>query len=224
MNNPTSNRFAVRASASAALLALVMMLQGCNVFNWFAYAIGETEDEKVEVKAEYTGLNQKLVAVIVAADEYTLRDHPGANAIVCRAVSKQLAADIPGIRVIAPPEIIKYQQENPYWNTLKYSEIVAKFKVDRVVWVDLIDFTTHEPGNHDLWRGIVAAKVGVVERDSSKPDNFSYSNNVRAVFPKDSMVGVLNSDDATIQQGMMEAFAKNVSGLFCDHEETISRK
>ena len=200
-------------------LICAAMLGGCGVIPWMASGVGGGE-KTYSVEAQYRGLDNRSVAVMVSADEVTLFQQPNAPKTVARAITSLLAQHIPGIELTNPAQIAKYQVNNPYWTTLPYSQLIEKMGVDRLVLVDLVDYRTHEPGNAHVWRGVVTGNVLVIEADSPDPDNPAFFSTVRAEFPEDTTVGVVNADAQTIQLGMVSLFARRAGGLFYDHEVT----
>jgi hypothetical protein len=207
----------------ALLLAACAALTGCNMLGWVSNVVGGEQTQKTHVTAEYRGLEGKRVAVIVAADEYRLFEYPNCQLGVSRAVSRQLAADIKGIELTDPAKIAAFQSDNAAWITMPNRELLRALDVDRLVYIELKDYTTHEPGNRHVWRGVISGRVSVAEADAAEPNNFAYANEVYAAFPPDEPVGVLGTDDATIQAGMLGQFATRVSGLFHDYNAVVKK-
>jgi hypothetical protein len=198
----------------ALLVFLVATLPACDLFlqpGW------KTEP----VSAEYAGLVDQTVAVLVSADEQTLFAHPEAPAKVSRAVTARLKDHVTGVQVRDPVVISQYQKQNPYWATKPLGELMRDLQVQRVVFVDVGRYSLHEPGNAHVWRGEVQANVSVGEAEAPDPDNFVYSGNIRAVHPTDRPIGVLNSDDETMEAGVLEQFALRVSRLFYNHRVVV---
>ncbi|MCX5660911.1 MAG: hypothetical protein NTW19_14495 [Planctomycetota bacterium] len=219
---PNKLAHARRAAAAALLLAASMGMGGCGVAAFGSYLInGPDRDQPTEIKGEYFGLNNKNTAVIVAADEYTYYEYPGAPLAVSRAVSQKLQAAVTGIKLTEPQKVVAFQKDNPYWNTLSYSELIKRLKVDRLVYIDLSEYGLHEPGNANVWRGVVIANIGIVEADGKNPDDFSYSTTVKSQYPPDRPIGLLESDDKTVQNGLLSQFSTHVSGLFNEKGSSV---
>jgi len=88
---------------------------------------------------------------------------------------------------------------------------------------DLEYFETKIPEYNDLlsYNHIFVkrtANVGVIDAHAQDPDNFVFYNTVQIRFPEDSTVGLVDSDDESIQMGMLILFARNAGGLFYDHQ------
>lgn len=212
------------ALAGLILLSAMMALTGCQAAGVVAHGIAGG-DREVQVNAQYKALQGKSVAVLVAADEAMLYRYPHLPKAVSQAVSAQIAASVPGVTMTTPKQITDFQAKNPYWTTLGHARLIQRLGVQRLVYIDVSDFSTHEPGNTYSWQGMIVANVGVVEAESSAPENLSFNTVVRADYPeKSSSMGVLDSNDATIQMGTLQVFARKTAWLFCQHTEIESGK
>lgn len=213
------------ATLGLALALPLLPLSGCGAAGFGAYLFGGADKDKpLAVKGEYFGLAEKSVAVIVAADEFTYYEYPGAPLAVSRSVSQKLKAVVPGVKLSDPQKIVEFQRDNPYWNTLPYSELIKRLKVDRLVYVDLSEFGLHEPGNAHIWRGVIIANISVAEADGKNPDDFAYTTIVKSEFPPNKPIGLLESDDKTVQAGLLALFSTHVGGLFTEKGASVPQK
>jgi len=210
-------RFVRRLAGLLALAVTAALLPGCAVLGFGAQVFKDETPDRVE--AQYTDLADQDVAVMVAASETTLYQHPQAREAITKAMSRRIAENIENVSLMAPDEILDYQVENPYWHTLPYSEVLEKLEVDRLVLVDLVDYQTHEPGNAHVLRGLISANVGVLEADAMDADTFAFRQNVRAKYPRDAKVGLINSDEQTVELATVKHFTHKAAGLFYDHTE-----
>ncbi len=171
-----------------------------------------------DVKAQYLGLENKSVAVIVAADEFTLYRYPRARYFTSAAVSSAIQAAVPGVSLVDPRQITAFQEQQPYWTTMPYSQLANALGVERLIVIDLADYSTHEPGNMHIWRGVMSGNVAVIEADAADPDDITVSFDIAVQFPETGAVGLLDESDETMQLGMLKLFARNTARLFHDHE------
>lgn len=202
----------------AVVLVAVASATGCNLIGFAAHVIAGDHPGKTKVSAAYRGLANHTAAVLVSTDDYTFFEHPGATAAVCREVSAQLVAQIPGVQVIDPVQIQQFHQENPYWNTLPHGDLIKRLGVDRLIYIDVVQFATREPGNAYLWQGVMTANLGVAEAESPNANDFAFATAIQARYPETGSVGVLNADHDTIQLGLLRVFSGQVMNLFRDHE------
>lgn len=201
---------------------LLLLSGGCAGIAAATYAVaGPTKT--VVVPAQYTGLDGRTVAVMVAGDEYLLYRFPEAQIRLSSNISARIAENVDGARVVNPMTMVKFQKDNPAWMTLPYGELISKVQVERLVIIDLSEYRLHDPGDKSTWRAVVSANVGVVEAEDIDPDNFSFFTNVRATFPEDGGIGVLNSDAETVELAVTTMFAQDVAELFYQHEKEVKR-
>lgn len=218
------DRLTCRRALILLLLGLLGWMPGCQAAGVVANAIGGG-DREVQVNAQYAGLAGKSVAVLVAADESMLYRYPHLPRAASQAISAQIAASLPDVTIVTPKQIAEFQARNPYWTTLGYARLIQRLGVQRLVYVDVSEFSTHEPGNTYSWQGLIVANVGIVEAESATPQNLSFQTIVRADYPeKASSVGVLDSNEATIQMGLLQVFARKTAWLFYQHIEIESGK
>ncbi len=203
---------------SLALLAL-LSLSGCQVLGWAAHGVAGAE-KKVWHDAQYEGLAHQSVAVLTSADEFVLHRNPSVTLDVSRAVAADLAERVPGVRLADPQQVHEFTQKNPYWNTLPYGELLKKLSVQRIVHMDLVQYTLHEPGNQHVWRGVAVSNVNVAAADAPDPNNLLYTNTLKVVFPPDRAVGVLDADDRTIHLGLLVLLGDETAKLFYRHQKT----
>ena len=202
------------------LLWLTMHLSGCNLVAWGAQAFRD-EDKPVPVSAEYLDMADKRIAVLVSADDQTLFRFPRSMYRVCEAVSRGIATNVEDATVTLPKEIDEFQRRNPYWITTRPSRLINQLGVDRLVIIDLSEYRTNEPGNANVWKGVVAGSVSVYEAESENPDNRTFERHVEAQYPSGSRFGEIK-DHATedaIETATLQLFALRAGGLFYDHEE-----
>jgi len=198
------------------LLTPMLMLGGCEFGAFVA-----PREQTFDVKAQYRGLENQSVAVLVAADEYTLFRFPKAPEYTTKAVSGAIQGTVPGARLTDPKRITEFQKENPWWATLQYSKIAEELGVDRLVIIDLAEYRTREPGNAYIWRGVMSGNIAVIESDSPDPDEIVFTADIAVQFPEEGAVGVLDESDETMQLGMLKLFSRDVSRLFHDHQVRI---
>lgn len=177
-------------------------------------------NKKLEVLAEYEGLANRTVAVVVHADASTLYEYPQVVVNVAANVGFRIQREVEGVSVLAPATVIQWQYATPAWSTLPYGDIADELGVDRVVFIDIYEFRLNPPGNQYMWEGVAAGTVGVIERESADRDMFAASFDVRTQFPLASEP--IPREAATAQamlQGVMTKFVQKSAWLFYTHLE-----
>ncbi len=201
------------------LVATLTALGGCELIGFAAHVVAGGEDgNKVIVDAEYRGLAQKSVAVMVSADEYTLFEYPTAPADVRRQVCSTLTTRLPDVKVVDPQQIEDFQTQNPFWTARGYGDLLERLGVDRLLHIGLVRYALHERGNTYQWRGVITANIGVAEADGTEPNDFAYATTLQAEFPPGGSIGLLDADHRTTQFGLLRLFAHQLANRFQDHE------
>ncbi len=199
------------------LLVLGIALIGCT--NVLRQLPGQPD--YYDLKAKYTDLANRRVAVVVSVSDYTDFNYPDARPFITREISRRIVAGVPGATVSDPQAILDWQKDNPYWATRTPSAIIEQLKVDRLVLVEIGQFRTHEPGDKYVMRGMITATVNIIEAEAADPDNFAASYNRTVMFPrnKDTDIGVAGPtvSEEAIAMKTMVWFCEETAGLFYDH-------
>lgn len=210
------------ALAAGALMGVCVvvfgLLGGCQSAAFVAYAVAG-DNPKVKVEAEYEGLEGQRVAVLVNADPALLYRQPNAQLEVSTAVSRAIAANVEGVTVIDPADLVAFQQRNIYWSTATYGRLAKRLNVSRIVMIELREYRLHDPGNTVMYRGVASARVEVAEADGETPDTPVYATEVAVAYPPERAEGVPNANPTTIKKGMLDLFTLAAAGKFYDHKE-----
>jgi hypothetical protein len=97
--------------------------------------------------------------------------------------------------------------------------VVESLGVDRVIFVDIIEFRLNPPGNRWIWDGMASANIGIIERDSLDPDAFAEEYSVSVKFPDVKDLSRESAAEEQVQLGLIAKFTQTVNKLFYDHIE-----
>lgn len=181
----------------------------------------EEYQKRIEVLADYDGLDDQTVAVVVVTDMATLYEYPDLALKISSGVSGRLAENVPGLhsKVLDPRYILQWQYRTPQWDALPYGEIAVQLNVDRVVFIDIYEYRLNPPGNYWQWEGVCGANIGIIEQDSIDPDMFATTYNIAVEFPGITGLGRESASAQQIETGLLADFIKKTSWLFYDHIE-----
>ncbi len=201
-------------------IALISMVAGCQIFG-AAGVVGQNieREKKVEVLAQYDGLRESTVAVLVDTDMMVMYEYPSVVANLCVNLSRRIGQNVEGVGVLSPSFVLEWQYQTPSWQSLPYGVMCEELGVDRVVWVDLFEFRLNPPGNRWQWEGAASANIGIVEIDGFDPDAFADSFDVTATFPDIAELGRESATASQIQTGLLTKFVQEAGWLFYDHIE-----
>jgi hypothetical protein len=196
------------------LLVAVLLLQtSCN-------GARTMMEEVIDVEAQYTDLTNRSVAVVVSMSDYAQFNHPEAKQAITDEMVRRIKANVPGVTVTSPSEVLQWQQDNPYWATRPPSMLINQLKVERLILVEIGEYRTHEPGDKHVLRGVISASINIVEAEADDPDNFgaSFSKNTMYPEPNESKIGRVGDDEAVIEVRTQIRFCESAAGLFYDHQ------
>ncbi len=192
------------------LLTITMVVSGCKSFD------RPKGPQRVNPKAEYPGLVDQRVAILVTADDPVLFRHPGAPEQVARAVGARLALTVPGIVLLSPTQLADFQKRNPYWTTLLPDDLTQRLNVQRLIMIDLSHFSTNEPGDAHLWQGLITAEVSVFENPAKIANTPAHRSTITAAYPDRPSIGLVNADEQTVTLATLNYFARSVAWLYYD--------
>ncbi len=193
---------------------------GCNVIGFIGAGKQAMEDQMlIEKPAEYS-LEGFTVAVVIDTDLAVHYEHPGISTVIATAVAGRIAMHVPNVKVIRPDAVARWQFETPQWSAMPSSEIAKSLSAQRVIYIDLQQYSLTPPGNQWLWEGRCSAMVGIIESDSFEQDGFADTYEILAGFPR--RPAVLTREEASegaIEKGLLNEFIKQTAWLFYFHEE-----
>lgn len=175
-----------------------------------------------EIPAEYTGLSGKSFAVVVSGSRVMEGEHPGLTARLIQRINDRLILNANPSYAIPSGDLLTVLFNTPQWPAMTRGEIAEMLGVQRLVVVEVIEYTLHEPGNRYIWDGVGSVLVSVYESDSGLPDDPTYEKAIRVTFP-DSR-GFMRTDlpESAVTTELSNRLVNRVSWLFYDHEEPNS--
>lgn len=212
---------ALRAAMRLTLAGTMLGAAGCTSLGMLVGGMAESARRTgtSDIQAEYTGLQGKSFAVVVAADRATQADFPDVVARVTLEVSKRLAASAGASGYVPGERVLQWQYNNPRWATMPMSELAGHLGVQRLVYIDLIEYRLNDPGNAYLWDGLATANVGVVEADTPLADDFAMQKQVSVRFPDNEGSGPADIPFAAVNTELSRRLTERAAWLFFDHEE-----
>jgi len=202
------------------LLAAAMTLGGCKPMGFLLYALwpgARTE----KVKAEYTGLADQTVAVVIYCNQDVLYEYPGVRLSIAATIGEKMrkAKGLESVRLVDPRRIVKYQDENIYWDEMDKTALGKTFGAGRVLFLCLVQYSTREPGSLNLYRGRIKAQASVY--DVSLPERQAKVWNwdsIRVTYPEHDPTGLLRDPEISIRYRTESIFADMLTKKFHDHE------
>lgn len=212
---PSYRRRALQICGLILLAAGLVAATGCQLIAapFLMWGPEATKD----VPAEYPHLHDKEVCLVVWCDPDTLFEYPNVRFEVSEYVAYAMkAAGIKGLSFVSNRQVTDLQAREPKWEKEPPGRLGAKFHADRVLTIELTQYTMREPDNPHLYRGHISANLRVY--DCNSPDaRWQWQGSTEIAYPPDS-VGQWGSDERTIRRAAMELFASEVAGKFYDRK------
>lgn len=172
-----------------------------------------------DVKARYTKLEGKSFAVIVAADRSIQGDQPNIVPMITREVTRRIIDNCGAGGVVPAEDVLRFQYQRPGWVAMSPLELAKEFEVDRLIFIDLQDYSLSDPGNPYIWNGSASGTLNVLESDSKTPADFAFRETIRVKYPDSEGLSPLQLPKATVELELARRFVARASWMFFDHEE-----
>jgi len=202
-----------------SLFLLPFLLGGCNWWEFPAYVLFGKTHEKV--KAEYKHLEGKRVAIIIAGLPAIDFEDPYARMDLGLASAELIRQEVKKVQFVEQEKIERFQQENLDWISMPMSEIGNKFGADRILYIELMQFTTVEPESINLVRGRVWSQVSIYEVDSPQPNVPVCETEIQIVYPEQGPLPMSDTALLETRQGIIVLYAQELSRKFHDHKRKI---
>ena len=166
------------------------------------------------VLAEYRGLENRKVAVLIRQAEPTLRPMLGYE--LSASLSLRLQDRIPGISVINPDRVRAYQKQNPKWSDQPYAHIARALEADRLLVVLIEDYRLQDD-QHLRWQSRIEAQIEVVEADAKNPEKLAAQFDIQTQYPQKPHELSAIRNERTLRLASGQEFSIAVTNKFYDH-------
>lgn len=196
---------------------LLAAVSGCNLIAapFLMWAPEPTKD----VPAEFPYLPGRKVCIAVWADSGTLCEHPFVQLELAEHIATAMKPNVEGVSFTPCRQVVDEQTRDAEWDRKDPAVLGARFGADRLLMVELTQYTTREPESPHLYRGRIAANLKVYNTEylNSAP---VFKTSVETAYPPDS-IGQWGTSDKSIRKATMEAFATDVAGKFYDRRVKV---
>jgi hypothetical protein len=204
---------ALRRGVLLALLALCpVALTGC----WLFAAEGRMAGTKVE--AEYKGLANSSVAIVIYADQATTDEFTENRKEIATFVATQIREHIPTAQVLNPQEVINWQDDTINWYGLPEKDIAKHFKVDRVLYIELLTYSARMGGGYGDLQGHIRANCRIFEA-GTPGSAAAWTGLIDEKWPKDAPLDATATDERAVRARTLQVFAESLINYLYDHKE-----
>ena len=195
-----------------ACLALPLVLCGCSFFG-----MGTPKQQNLTTRtlgAPYLDLANKSVAIIVYTPQATLNQYTATREEVSAFVATQMRGHMPGARVLDPDDMITWQTSTLNWANLSARDVGRHFNVDRVLTIEVLDYSTKRPLGVSNFQGRLRAQCHVYDTsaDAAGPDARGHmtpvwTGLVDAAWPSGKPLDPTQTNEAAVRLRTLDTFA-----------------
>jgi hypothetical protein len=170
------------------------------------------------IEAEYHGLADKSVAIVIYADQATTNEFPAAREEISSFLAGEMRDHIPTARLLDYHEVTNWQDDTINWFGLTEKQMGQHFGVDRVIYIEMLDYAViQEKGVGDL-QGHIRANCKVFEVDSPTAAP-AWSEVIDVSYPEDRPIDASQTTPDAVRSHTLQKFTETLVERFYDHHE-----
>jgi len=176
----------------------------------------------------YEGLKGQSCAVMVWADWRTRTEYNQVQLDLGKVLTRKIDENMkpkkegkksegPPVTFTNPASVVRYQREHPEVMSMPIAEVAPRLQAQRVVYVELEEFSAHSPEAVMVLKGNAKATLRVVEVNGAEAKVVFEEPGIAAHFPPDRPEGVVESEKVnvrTIYEGTIELLAEKLAARF----------
>jgi len=174
-------------------------------------------------------LADKSVAIIVYAPQATLNEYSATREEISAFVSTQMRGHMPTTRILDPQDMIDWQNSKLNWANLSPREVGRHFNVDRVMAIEILDYSTKRSLGVSNYQGRLRAQCRIYDttETAAGPDEAGHmmpvwSGVVDAAWPSGKPLDPTQTNEAAVRLRTLDAFADLLVQYFYQRAEPDS--
>lgn len=209
------------------LVAVFSTAGGCKQLGALIY-MGMPKQTK-DISAEFTGLENHTVAVVIYCDESTQYENHEVRMTLGTIIAHQLRKNVKKIKVINPGIVSRFQDENLHWGSLPKWQMAEKLGADYVLFISLMQYSMRVPGQVSAFQGrIIAEPKLYLGSDHDDEPVWESDEVIEVTYPKIRAVYEARHE-AKIRYTTEVIFADKLTKCFYDYtveikEDTVDEK
>ena len=203
----------------ALVLAVPLILGGCGFLG-----IGSVTAPVLVTRTsgvEYAGLADKSVAIVVYAPSAVINEYTGAREEISTFVATEMRGHMPTTRLLDPRDVIDWQDSTMNWGNLSARDIGRHFGVDRVLTIEVLDYSTKRPAGVSNYQGRLRAQCRVYDTADASPGPDAsghlaavWTGLVDAAWPSGKALDPTQTNEAAVRLRALDEFANLLVGYF----------
>ncbi len=169
---------------SLMLLISAVIIPGCKQAGAIGYFLTPPREKKVQ--AEFPGLKNHSLAIVIYVDEATQYEYPSARLTLGAKIANELDENVKKVRIVQPISVARYQDENIHWETERKNKIGRDLNVDYVLFLSLVNYSTREPGQMSAYQGRISGEAKLYATEKKEGENcvWEHEDDLEVVWPK----------------------------------------
>ncbi len=194
--------------AGVAAVGLLAGASGCQFLGMAYENVAGTP-----MAARYTDLAKKSVMILVYTDGATEFEYPQARQEISSFLSAELRKHLPKSKLLKSSKVIAYQNNTQGWQALPIKTIGKHFGVDRVLYIEVVDFTAHAPGAPHLMQGHIRAHVAIYNTHLPGGGRV-FATDINTLWPKAGPEPVYHTNSNVVMYNALTHFSRSVVQCF----------
>lgn len=215
-----------------AAVTLSSLAAGCDFARFMAYLVAPRKTKTIH--AEYAGLTDGTLAVLVFAPDEIRSDYPRATAQITQFVVNEFRrvagkGELDGLEVVDYAKSVSFQRSHPDWESMPRTQIARRMQADHLLVVSVVEFSTRLYSDQiHVYQGNLLASANLY--DAGKPEESACVWPVRGkhvgsfsqTFPEGTSTGRTDPNDLLVRQKVMQLFAQELAGRFYTRKVEVS--
>jgi hypothetical protein len=202
----------------------LLAMSGCTVLGFVASRVVPAP----VVPAQYSGLKDQPIAIMVWAGEGTMIDFPDVRLDVAGSLQKKLeqsreakVKELKGVSFPTPAaSVVRFQESHPELEGAPLTDVAPKLGASRVIYVEIESLQTRSDAAVELYRGSASATVKVLEVADGKAKVAYEESGIAVTFPeKITDAGTPDGNDSVFYAGTVHGLTSEIAKRFVEHPE-----
>jgi hypothetical protein len=162
----------------------------------------------------YAGLTDKSVAIVVYAPSAVINEYSGAREEISSFVATQMRGHMPTTRLLDPTDMIDWQNSKLNWASLSARDIGRHFGVDRVLAIEVLDYSTKRPIGVSNLQGRLRAQCRIYDTADAAPGPDAgghmapvWTGLVDAAWPSGKPLDPTQTNDTAVRLQTLDTFS-----------------
>lgn len=201
----------------------LMALAGCGLLNQHLAAPVTAKSSGTP----YSGLANKSVAIVVYAPSATIDEYSGAREEISNFVATQMREHLSTTLLLPARDVMYWQNDTLNWPNLSARDIGRHFGVDRVLFIEVLDYSTRRPVGVSNLQGRLRAQCKIYEtqENSPQPDQNGHvtpvwTGLVDAAWPPAKPLDPTQTNEAAVRLRTLESFADTLVRYFYEGRDS----